>query len=74
MELKRIKLSNHTRHLTLNLEKVEEIADDLHDREDADADSDEGDTGLHVIIGDLLLILDSYEPHQEVVPLVHLIS
>ena len=47
---KKIKLSNHTINLTLNLKKVDEIADDLHDREDADADSDVGDTGLHVII------------------------
>ena len=60
--------------MTINLKKVEEVCDDLHDGEDTDAHSDVGDACVHVVIGSHLVILDTYKSYQEVVPLIHLIS
>ena len=58
----------------LHLEEVEEIGDDLHEGEHADTGGDGGDAGVHVLVGDHLLLLDTDEPLQELVPLVHLIG
>ena len=56
------------------LEEVEEIAYDLHDGEHEDTSGDGGDTGVHVLVGGNLLILDIDQSLQEGVPLVYLIS
>ena len=58
----------------LHLEEVEEISDDLHDGEHADTGGDGGDAGLHVLVRSHLLLLDTDEPLQELVPLVNLIG
>ena len=58
----------------LHLEEVEEIGDDLHEGEHADTGGDGGDAGMHVLVGGHLLLLDTDEPLQELVPLVHLIG
>ena len=58
----------------LHLEEVEVIADDLHEGEHADTGGDGGDAGVHVLVGGHLLLLDTDEPLQELVPLVHLIG
>ena len=58
----------------LHLEEVEEIADDLHEGEHADRGSDGGDAGAHVLEGGHFLLLDTDEPLQELVSLVHLIG
>ena len=57
-----------------NLEEVEVIADDLHEGEHKDTGGDGGDAGVHVLEGGHLLLLDTDEPLQELVPLVHLIG
>ena len=58
----------------IHLEEVEEIGDDLHEGEHADTGGDGGDTGVHVLVGGHLLLLDIDQSLQEGVPLVHLIS
>ena len=58
----------------LHLEEVEEIGDDLHEGEYTDTGGDGGDAGVHVLVGSHLLLLDTDEPLQELVPLVHLIG
>ena len=57
-----------------NLEEVEVIADHLKEGEHEDTGGDSGDTGVHVLVGGHLLILDIDQSLQEGVPLVHLIS
>lgn len=57
----------------MHLEEVEKIAEDFQNREHEDAGGYCQDTGVHVVIGVLLLLFNMKEPLKELVSLVHLI-
>ena len=57
-----------------NLEKIEKVGEDFKHREDTNARGHRHQTGMHVLVGGQLLILDTNQLLQELVSPGHLIS
>ena len=57
-----------------NLVKIEKVSEDFKNREDTDAGGHRNQTGVHVLKGGHLLLLDTNQLLQEFVSPGHLIS